>query len=143
MRLAILLLAWLLAAPASAGPLILDGHFQQGGLIFGTTDPGVEVSLDGQQVQVSPDGSFLLGFGREAKQLAMQLLFANYPLERVEATTLEHHSRALAGLKAIGFVREGSIKRSFFCRSRYADKAKFVLYREDWQRLNNTERTTT
>ncbi len=66
MKLASLLLALLLFTPAWAGGLTLDGHFQQGGLIFGTTDPGAEVMLDGRKVQVSPTGRFILGFGREA-----------------------------------------------------------------------------
>jgi len=66
MRLSILLLALCLAAPAWAGRLGLDGHFQQGGLVFGTTEPGAEVTLDGRRVQVSPAGRFLFGFGREA-----------------------------------------------------------------------------
>ncbi len=66
MRLATLLLALLVTAPAWAGGLTLDGHFRQGGLIFGTTEPGAEVTLDGRKVQVSPDGRFILGFGREA-----------------------------------------------------------------------------
>jgi murein DD-endopeptidase MepM/ murein hydrolase activator NlpD len=66
MRLSTLLLALLLGAPAWAGQLELDGHFLQGGLVFGATEPGAEVMLDGRRVRVSPAGRFLLGFGREA-----------------------------------------------------------------------------
>jgi murein DD-endopeptidase MepM/ murein hydrolase activator NlpD len=59
-----------LAAPALAGTLELDGPLIQGGLIFGTTEPGAKVILDGRPLRVSPSGRFLLGFGRDAKPAA-------------------------------------------------------------------------
>ena len=66
------LLVLLLALPAEAsqtgpGRLSLDGQFQQGGLVFGTTEPGAEVRLGGRAVRVSPDGRFVIGFGRDHK----------------------------------------------------------------------------
>jgi len=47
------------------GSLNLDGEAVQGGLIFGKTTPGSKVSLDGDAVQVSVNGQFVLGFGRD------------------------------------------------------------------------------
>lgn len=44
-----------------------EGTFSQGGLVVGTTRPGATVMLDNQNVRVSQDGIFLLGFGRDAK----------------------------------------------------------------------------
>ena len=44
-----------------------EGMFSQGGLVVGTTRPGATVMLDNQNVRVSQDGIFLLGFGRDAK----------------------------------------------------------------------------
>ena len=61
-----LLLLLVLALPAGAGQLGLEGNFQQGGLVLGSTDPGARVTLDGKPVRVSPSGRFLLGFGRDA-----------------------------------------------------------------------------
>jgi murein DD-endopeptidase MepM/ murein hydrolase activator NlpD len=43
----------------------LTGTSRQGGLIFGITQAGSSVSLDGDQVIVSPDGQFVFGFGRD------------------------------------------------------------------------------
>ena len=60
------LLLLLLAAPLRAGQLTLEGSLQQGGLVIGATTPGASVTLDGKAVRVSPDGRFLLGFGRDA-----------------------------------------------------------------------------
>ena len=45
----------------------LNGSFTQGGLLFGKTVPGSEVFVDGNEVRVSKDGQFLVGFGRDAK----------------------------------------------------------------------------
>jgi murein DD-endopeptidase MepM/ murein hydrolase activator NlpD len=62
--------AWLLGAavPGAAGTqdLTLTGTMSQGGLVYGRTQPGTEVRLDGRPVRVGEDGRFLLGFGREA-----------------------------------------------------------------------------
>lgn len=57
-------------AAGAAGGLQLDGHFTQGGLVYGRALPGTEVRLDGHAVRISPDGAFLLGFGREAPSSA-------------------------------------------------------------------------
>ncbi len=60
------LLAVLLApAMALAGALSLDGDFTQGGLVYGTTEPGARVSFRGRDMRVSAAGAFLIGFGRD------------------------------------------------------------------------------
>lgn len=59
----LLLAASICANPAQA--LELSGEFVQGGLVFGQAQPGDEVFLDDNQVMVSEDGKFVLGFGRD------------------------------------------------------------------------------
>ena len=56
----------LFGGAAAAGALDLQGEFQQGGLVQGYVDPGSEVRLGDRQVRVSPDGYFVIGFGRDA-----------------------------------------------------------------------------
>ncbi len=63
---AMLITCWLPVA-TTAGNLALEGTLTQGGLMIGKTDPGARVSIDGSPVRVSPDGQFLIGFGRDAK----------------------------------------------------------------------------
>ncbi len=53
-----------------AGPLNLDGEFVQGGLVQGRATPGSKVTFKGRSVRVSEDGTFLIGFGREAPPTA-------------------------------------------------------------------------
>jgi murein DD-endopeptidase MepM/ murein hydrolase activator NlpD len=53
----------------------LSGAAVQGGLIFGHAEPGSRVSLDGQQVAISSDGLFVVGFGRdETGERALQVI---------------------------------------------------------------------
>jgi len=76
------------AAPAMAGedhPLELEGELIQGALVFGRTQPGAEVRFAGRDVRVSPSGTFLLGFGRNADRT--ESLVIEYPDgERLERT---------------------------------------------------------
>ncbi len=60
------LLVMLLATPGRAGALRLDGDAIQGGLINGHADPGARVLFNGKPVRVSPQGQFVIGFGRTA-----------------------------------------------------------------------------
>ena len=57
-----LLVAW--AAPLQARTQ-LQGESVQGGLIFGQTEPGNAVLLDGMPIMVSEQGRFVVGFGRD------------------------------------------------------------------------------
>ena len=57
----------LVASPAIAGTLSIEGKVTQGGLVFGVTEPKAEVTLDGKPVKVADDGHFVFGFDRDAK----------------------------------------------------------------------------
>ena len=59
--LAILTAGWFNIAQA----LELQGEPVQGGLIFGLTQPGNQIFLDGTEIMVSREGKFLIGFGRD------------------------------------------------------------------------------
>jgi murein DD-endopeptidase MepM/ murein hydrolase activator NlpD len=88
-RLAAALALALWASPCAAGTLSLEGALTQGGLVRGKTEAGAAVTLDGRAVRVAPDGSFVLGFGREAPAEAMlDITFAD--------GSREHRSLAIA-----------------------------------------------
>lgn len=68
MRAAVFLALVMLTLPPAARadmPLALTGAAVQGGLLMGETAPGAALSVDGAPHPVSPDGHFLLGFGRD------------------------------------------------------------------------------
>ena len=55
-----------LAARADdAAPLALDGVPAQGALLHGRAPPGAVVWLRGKRLHVDPDGTFVIGFGRD------------------------------------------------------------------------------
>jgi len=56
----------LMAGPATAGGLLLEGDLVQGGLVIGRADAGSKVSIDGSSLPVTDGGVFLIGFGRDA-----------------------------------------------------------------------------
>jgi murein DD-endopeptidase MepM/ murein hydrolase activator NlpD len=61
------LATFLFSVPAFAVTLDLQGEPVQGGLVFGKTDAGARIQLDGKDVRVAPTGDFLIGFARDAK----------------------------------------------------------------------------
>ncbi len=83
----------LVAAPLAAAdvPLELDGALEQGSLVVGQTDPDARVRFEGEAVRVSPEGVFLIGFGRDADDTAT-LVVAGADGAKIERT-LEIASR--------------------------------------------------
>ena len=69
MRRMTLVAALLLCGGAQA--LELDGRLEQGGIAMGKARPGSMVRLDGRDVPTAADGTFLLGFGRDAPEQAV------------------------------------------------------------------------
>ncbi len=63
------LTACVAAAPLPAAEI--SGALAQGGTVFGKTEPGAAVTLDGRPVRVAQDGRFVFGFGRDAPATAM------------------------------------------------------------------------
>ncbi len=76
--LSVLLLVAGLVRPALAVELDLAGHATQGGLMLGRVTPGARVALEGKAVQVTPEGAFIIGFGRD-----------HGPSARLDITTAE------------------------------------------------------
>jgi murein DD-endopeptidase MepM/ murein hydrolase activator NlpD len=69
----------------------LTGRMAQGGLVFGETEPGATVKLDGDPVMVGKDGRFVVGFGRDSALSA--LLLVTLPDGAVERVALKIEDR--------------------------------------------------
>lgn len=67
----------LLAAPAPGSEIAFSGALVQGGLVQGRVSPGAKVTLDGRELRVGPDGTFLLGFGRDAEGGTLVVTYAD------------------------------------------------------------------
>ena len=55
-------------ATFGADRIFIQGALMPGGLVTGRAKPGSKISIQGKPVRTSPDGVFVLGFGRDAKQ---------------------------------------------------------------------------
>jgi murein DD-endopeptidase MepM/ murein hydrolase activator NlpD len=55
-------------ATFGADPVSIQGTLMPGGLVTGKVTPGSKISIQGKPVRTSPDGIFVLGFGRDAHQ---------------------------------------------------------------------------
>ena len=61
------MLTALLVSFSATAEVKMEGQFIQGGLAFGRVQPGSTVKLGGEAVAVSKNGTFVIGFGRNAK----------------------------------------------------------------------------
>ncbi|MCL1144318.1 M23 family metallopeptidase [Shewanella gaetbuli] len=77
--------------PVQANQIDFQGKFEQGALVRGTVPAGSQITLNGQDVKVTPNGEFAIGFEREAK--AEQMLEVVYPNGLTELKPLKIAAR--------------------------------------------------
>jgi murein DD-endopeptidase MepM/ murein hydrolase activator NlpD len=70
--------------PALAVELDLSGQATQGGMLLGRVAAGARVALEGKPVRVTPEGAFIIGFGRD-----------HGPSARLDVTTAEGTRREM------------------------------------------------
>jgi len=93
-RLALALPALALARPAAA--VTLEGNATQGGLLRGSGAAGRQLALNGDPVRVSPEGRFVLGFGRDHGPRAT--LRIGTELRNIEVAPREWRVQHISGL---------------------------------------------
>ncbi len=114
--LALLFFLSCLPIQASAG-LVLQGKPQQGGLLFGHTQPGNRAFLEGKEVLVSAQGHFVIGFDRDEtgrrilkiadaaggeEIITLDIITRRYNIERVDGlppSTVEPDPAALQRIR--------------------------------------------
>jgi len=115
----------------------LSGTYAQGGLVFGQTEPGAKVRLDGVDVMVGDDGKFIFGFGRDSALTS--LLVVTLPDGVVERHAIEIEDREfpvqrIDGLdqsKVSGFTDEQLAKIAVGTAKKKAARQK-TQSRADW-----------
>ena len=111
------LLAGATAFPAASQALRFEGPMIQGGLLIGHTEPGSAVTVDGAATQVSPDGLFVVGLGRDAPPKIMVRVAApdgaatvraleierrHYDIQRIDGLAQNQVAPSAEDLKRIG-----------------------------------------
>lgn len=115
----------------------LSGDTVQGGLVFGVTEPGATVRLDGANVMVGDDGRFVFGFGRDSD--ASALLTVTLPDGVVERHALDVADRdfpvsRIDGLdqsKVSGFTEE-QLAKIAVDREKKKEARKVTQPNADW-----------
>ncbi len=85
----------------AAPPIELDGQAIQGGMMIGHAPPGSRVSQDGSPVMVSPQGVFLVGFGRDAaphSELVVVLPDGQRVARQIEVARRQYDIQRIDGL---------------------------------------------
>lgn len=87
--------------PISAASLTLEGKMVQGGMLVGKTEPGNQVRFNDKSIRVSPEGVFLLGFGRDdSLQHTLEVSRSGKSIEKkqIEITKREYQIQNIDGL---------------------------------------------
>ncbi len=125
-----------LGLSGASAETLLEGNFTQGGLVFGKTEPGNRVVLDGRPLTLSADGRFLIGFGRNAnneaklvvtdaegnsEDRALKIAERKYKIQRIDGLPSrqvtpkpEDVARIKADNAGIGRVRGLDTRRAYF-----------------------------
>ena len=75
-----------------------------------------------------------LGFGIEAKQLMLCLLFENFPIESAYAITTSNHEPARRGLERSGFRYIGEKQAMFIAYGKPVSEIYYAITRREWEK---------
>lgn len=82
------------------------------------------------------------GCGLEATELMLDYLFLSKDVPRIQAHTDARNMASQRVLQKAGFKKEGIIRKSFFARGEWRDKALYSILREEWKEPKILTRTT-
>ena len=82
------------------------------------------------------------GYSTEAAQLMVDYLFLSKDIVRIVATTHTKNVISQKILEKVGFKREGTMRKCYFCRGEWADMFLFSILREEWKEPKILTRTT-
>jgi RimJ/RimL family protein N-acetyltransferase len=73
------------------------------------------------------------GYCTEATQLMVDYLFLSKDIVRIFATTHPKNVISQKILGKVGFKREGTMRKCYFCRGEWTDMLIFSILREEWK----------
>jgi murein DD-endopeptidase MepM/ murein hydrolase activator NlpD len=118
-----------------------DGQFVQGGLVHAVVAPGTKVWFNKKRVKVSPDGDFLIGFGRNASTRALlSFAFPDGPIERhvLTVSDREFEPESIDGLPDEMVILDKETKRALAKSRKRITKvrnrsSKVPYFKDGWQ----------
>ena len=81
------------------------------------------------------------GYGTEATQLMVDYLFLSKDTMRIQAQTDPRNVASHKLLEKVGFMKEGTLRKSFFMRGEWRDSYIYSILREEWKEPKILTRT--
>jgi diamine N-acetyltransferase len=78
---------------------------------------------------------FNQGYGTEAVQLALQFVFKELQLNRLQLEVFSHNLRGIKSYEEAGFKKEGILRQSLYINNQYSDEIIMGMLREDYVEL--------
>lgn len=72
-------------------------------------------------IRIGEEGNRGQGYGREALRLALEFCWNHLNLNRVQLIVFQHNDRAVRAYKAVGFRKEGLLKKAAFIGGNWVD----------------------
>jgi RimJ/RimL family protein N-acetyltransferase len=72
------------------------------------------------------------GYAKEAAALLLDYMFLQMNVQRVHLEVFSHNEGAICLYEKLGFVREGTLRRSQFSFGKFRDVAIMGILREEW-----------
>jgi len=82
------------------------------------------------------------GYGTEATQLMVDYLFLSKDTMRIQAQTDPRNVASHKLLEKVGFMKEGTLRKSFFMRGEWRDSYIYSILREEWKEPKILTKTT-
>jgi RimJ/RimL family protein N-acetyltransferase len=73
------------------------------------------------------------GYGTEAVKIMVDYLFLSKDIMRIQALTDVRNVASQKALEKAGFIREGTLRKGFFCRGEWTDDFLYSILREEWK----------
>ncbi|WP_313813684.1 GNAT family protein [Glutamicibacter sp.] len=73
------------------------------------------------------------GIGTQAQRLLIDYLFTHYPRHRIQATTAAQNIAEQRVLDSLGFILEGTVRKSQWRGGAWHDQLLYSLLRDEWQ----------
>jgi RimJ/RimL family protein N-acetyltransferase len=73
------------------------------------------------------------GHGTEAIQLMIDYLFLTKDIVRIQVSADTRNIGSQRALKKAGFIKEGTMRKSWYTRGKYEDHHLYSILREEWK----------
>jgi len=73
------------------------------------------------------------GYGSEAIQLMVDYLFITKDIARIQVSTDTENAASQKAVEKAGFIREGTMRKSWYMRGDYRDHYLYSILREEWK----------